>query len=370
MNQEQLSLIALHMVPGLGPVGIKNLISYCGSAEEVFKKNKARLLKTPGIGPKTAEAILTPTTFDKAEAEIRNTEKQGAQILFYYSKEYPDNLKQAIDAPLLLYYKGNITLQQPRNIAIVGTRQATDYGKKITEELIEALAPYQPLIISGLAYGIDICAHKAALKYGLNTIGILGSGIDTIYPALHKETAQKMLNQGGLLSEKPLGTKPEAYHFPERNRIIAGMANLVIVVEAARKGGALLTAEIANSYDREVMAVPGSLFADHSEGCNHLIREQKAHIFTSVKDVEVLMNWPLSEDGEEKTPTKKHWQEGDFSSEEWRIVSLLQEHNKALHIDELSWRTQIPIHSVGSVLLQLEFKGCIKAQPGKMFALV
>lgn len=368
MNQEQLSLLALSMLPGVGPVLIKNLVSYSGSAEEVFKKNKAKLQKIPGIGPKISENILHANVLKKAEETILYAEKNGVQILFYYTPEYPERLKQIPDAPVVLYYKGNANLNSRKHLAIVGTRQATEYGKSFTEELVQQLAPHQPLIISGLAYGIDIAAHKASLKYTLPTLGVLGSGLDVIYPAVHKETAKRMIEQGGILSEKPLGSKPEAYHFPERNRIIAGLCDAVVVVEAAIKGGALLTAEIANSYDREVFSVPGNIHQAFSEGCNMLIAQNKAHLLRGVEDIEYIMNW--NSNGKEEVKASFQWREEDFEDSEWKIISLLKEFEKDLQIDELSWRTQIPIHQLASHLLNLEFKGLIRPLPGKMFKLL
>jgi DNA processing protein len=252
VNQNRLSFLALHFIPGVGDHLIKQLISYCGSAEQVFRTPKGRLLKIPGIGQVTAESIISEKSFRHAEDELRKAEKEETEILFFTDKNYPQRLKGIVDAPSILYHKGNASLNHPKTVAIVGTRQATEYGKQIASRIVESLKPHDPLIVSGLAYGIDIQAHKQALKVGLPTLAVMGSGIDIIYPSAHSDTAKRIATQGGLLSENKFGTKPDAHNFPARNRIIAGLCDALIVVEAADKGGALITAEIANSYNKDV----------------------------------------------------------------------------------------------------------------------
>src|SRR6185295_17331439 len=296
MDSERLSFLALHLVPGIGDRLIKQLVSYCGSAENVFKTPKGKLLRIPGIGGVTAEAIRTENTLHEAEQELKKAEKEDVEILFYTDKKFPSRLKAIEDSPSLLYVKGNTNLNQAKIVAIVGTRQATAYGRGMVDRIVEGLVPHQALIISGLAYGIDIQAHKQALRQNLSTVGILGSGMDVIYPAAHKETARKMLDYGGLITENRFGTQPDAHHFPARNRIIAGLCDALIIVEAAEKGGALITAEIANSYNKDVFAVPGNIGQTFSEGCNKLIKINKAHLLASSKDVEYIMNWGLKKD--------------------------------------------------------------------------
>lgn len=296
MDAERISFLALHLVPGVGDFLIKQLVSYCGSAEEVFKQSKGKLLKIPGIGDITADAIHQGKLRHKAEREFEKAARENTEILFFTDKAFPVRLRNIDDAPSMLYVKGNINLNQQKTVAIVGTRQATAYGKDQVERLVESLVPHQVLIVSGLAYGIDIHAHKLALQHGLQTVGVLGSGLDVIYPAAHLETARKMVNQGGLITENPFGTQPDAHNFPARNRIIAGLCDALIVVEAAQKGGALITAEIANSYNKDVFAVPGNLGHTFSEGCNKLIKIHKANLFTSVKDLEYIMNWKVAEE--------------------------------------------------------------------------
>lgn len=366
MDDNRLAFLALHFISGLGNNLIKQLISYCGSAETVFKTPKGKLLKIPGIGQVTAQSILDKRLFEEAEKEMKKAEKHETQILFYTDKDFPSRLKQIPDGPTLIYTKGAIDFENPKTVAIVGTRKASNYGKEMVEKLIEGLVPHQCLIVSGLAYGIDIHAHKQALQKGLNTVGIMASGMDTIYPAAHKETARKMLEHGGLVTENPFGTAPDAHRFPERNRIIAGLADATIVVEAAEKGGALITAELANSYNKDVFAIPGNIGQTTSEGCNKLIRNNQAHLISSVADVEYIMGWSTST---EKQKSKPSLDLDSFDESEQTVIQTMQAMGQALQIDELSWRSQIPVYQLASVLLNLEFKGVVQSLPGKQYRL-
>jgi len=366
MDQERLSLLALHFVPGVGDYLVRQLISYTGSAQKVFQLPKGKLLKIPGVGPKTVEAIHNGKPFDRAEKEIRKAEKEEVKILFYTDKGYPLRLKQIADAPSLIYTKGNLDLDAEKVVAIVGTRQATAYGKERVEELVSSLVPHQALIISGLAYGIDFCAHKAAIACGLPTVAVMGSGMDIIYPASHKETAKKMLHHGGWVTENPFGTKPDAHNFPQRNRIIAGLCDALVVVEAAAKGGALITAEIANSYNRDVFAYPGSVGVTYSEGCNNLIKTNRAHLLTSVKDIEYIMNWSTTAASKKKKATLSL---DEFDEPEKKVITQLLTKNPDT-MDELSWKTNLPVSQLAAVLLNLEFKGAVKSLPGKQYQLL
>jgi DNA processing protein len=368
MEQERLSFLALHFIPGIGDHLVKQLVSYCGSAEQVFKTPKGKLLKIPGIGGVSAESIKTGGAFHQAEKEIKKAEKEAVEILFYTDKKYPSRLKSIEDAPSLVYFKGNVNLNHPKAVGIVGTRQATSYGKEMVERLVEELTPHSPFIISGLAYGIDIQAHKQSLKQNLPTLGILGSGIDVIYPAAHKETAKKMLDHGGLLTENPFGTKPDAHNFPARNRIIAGMCDALIVVEAAEKGGALITAEIANSYNKDVFAFPGSIGQTYSDGCNKLIKTNKANLLTSIKDIEYIMNWSV-ESPTAKKETSSSFELSQFEPDEQKVIELLQEKKAPMMIDELSWKSALSPSLLASLLLNLEFKNVVQSLPGKQFKL-
>ena len=365
MNQLKIQEVALSLIPGIGNVIGKQLISYCGSVEQVFRSNRKQLLRIPGIGEKTAESVLKKETLKDAEEIINICDKEGIDVLFYTNPEYPNRLKHVLDSPLVIYHKGTADLNFKKAIAIVGTRSITRYGKDVIEQMVHDLKPYNPQVISGLAYGVDVHAHITALKNGLSTIGVLGGGIGKLYPVVHKKIAEQMLSQGGLISEYTYNTIPEAHHFPERNRIIAALSDAVIVIEAARKGGALITAEYANSYNREVFAIPGNLGHPYSQGCNHLIKIHKAHILTSVKDIEYIMNWDIFEN----TQNRIFPELDDLSEEEVIVIQTFMENNKELIIDDLSWKSQIPLNKLASILLSLEFKGLIKNLPGKKFKL-
>lgn len=364
-DQNRLSLLALHFVPGIGDYLVKQLVSYCGSAEQVFKTPKGKLLKIPGIGQVTAEAIRSEKTFHQAEKEFKKAEEEETEILFFIDKKYPQRLKEIEDAPSILYYKGNANLNHPKSVAIVGTRQATEYGKEMVAKIVNDLKSHDPIIVSGLAYGIDIHAHKQSLKNEMPTLAIMGSGMDVIYPSAHKDTAKKIVSHGALLTENHFGTKPDAHNFPARNRIIAGLCDALIVVEAAEKGGALITAEIANTYNKDVFAVPGSLSQAYSEGCNKLIRNNKAVIYTSIKDLEYHLNWSV----EEKQSGKEEFDFSSFNSDEQTILRILNEKNRPLMIDELTIKSFLPPSQLASILLTLEFADVVRSLPGKQFAL-
>jgi DNA processing protein len=367
MDQNRLSLLALHFISGIGNHIIRQLVSYCGSAEKVFKTSKGKLRKIPGIGDVTAEAIVKGKPFAAAEREWRKAEREKSQLIFFVDNNYPSRLKQIPDAPSLLYSKGNVDFENPKSVAIVGTRKSTDYGRECVELLVAGLQKHAALIISGLAYGIDIQAHKQALKNNLPTIGVMGSGIDVMYPASHIETAKKMFVNGGVVSENPLGTKPDAHNFPSRNRIIAGLCDVLVVVEAAHKGGALITAEIANSYNKDVMAFPGNVGRSYSEGCNSLIKSNRAHLITSVKDLEYVMNWSEGVNNPVKVPA---FNLDSYEPDERAVLKVLMENNNQLVIDELSWRSGLSIGKLASLLLNLEFKGVLSPLPGKIYKVV
>lgn len=363
----KLHQLALSFIPHIGNVLIKQLVSYCGSAENVFKTPKGKLCKIPSIGPKTAELIANHQTeaLTKAEKALAQAEKDSVTILFYTDEKFPTRLKQFADLPALLYWQGNADLNAAPTVGIVGTRKATGYGKEITEEIVVGLKPLNALIISGLAYGIDIIAHRQAIKTGLPTIAVLGSGLDRIYPGEHTATARQMVHGGGLLTEYPFGTAPAAPNFPYRNRIVAALCDVVIVVETAIKGGAMITAEYANEYNREVFAVPGNLGQVYSEGCNYLISKHKAHLFTSVKAMAELMGWQTAPTLEKSTGKV---QVIDLSKEEAEIFSLLKQHGE-MHLDDLGWQSGLGVAQAAVVLLNLEFQGLVKALPGKRYAL-
>jgi DNA processing protein len=367
-SSEKFHQVALALVPGVGDVLIRNLVSYCGSAEAVFKTSLGKLLRIRGIGQNLTGAIQQRSTFAAAEQILKTAEATGTQVLFYTDDAYPHRLKRLYDAPALLFYRGTADLNASRTLSLVGTRQATETGKRIAEEIVEGLAPYGPLVVSGLAFGIDIAAHRAALKAHLPTLGVVASGVDIIYPAAHQKTAKQMLESGGLMSEHAFGTQPDPRFFLARNRIIAGLSDAVIVVESARRGGALSTAEYANNYHRDVFAVPGSLKSPSSEGCNALIKANKAQIFTGIGDVVEALNWD-AEPGTSPATAPPELDHSQFTDEESQVLALLRARPE-LHVDDLSWQSQIAMNRLASLLLNLEFQGFVRSLPGKRYALV
>ncbi len=366
MSSQLLYELALHLTPGIGNVNIKMLISYFGSAEAVLKTPKGKLAKTPSIGTVTASKIHQGSYLKEAQEELDKADKLGVQTISFTDKKYPKQLKSIPDAPAILFVKGNIDFNAQKTIAIVGTRKATKYGKELTESIIQELAPYNPIIVSGLAYGIDIKAHTEALNQGLSTVAVMASGADIIYPAVHKAVAYEITQHGALVTEQKLGTKPDAPRFPARNRIIAGLSDGTVVIEAAKKGGALITAEIANGYNRDVFALPGNASNKYSEGCNHLIKINKAHLVTSAKDIAYIMGWDL--EGSEKV-TRPSINLEDLSEDEQLMMELLSESISGLHIDLICIKSQLSPSIVASVLLQLEFQGLVKVLPGKIYGL-
>jgi DNA processing protein len=364
MPQEKLYQLALHFTNGLGSVLIRHLIAHFGSAQKIFEANLKTLTRVAGVGEATARVILQKEGLKTAEEELKKLEKTDIKLLFYTDTDYPQRLKSLYDAPVLLFGRGDFNLNQGRFVGVVGTRKSTDYGKNTTEQIVEGLAGKGVTIVSGLAYGIDIAAHRACLKHQVPTIGVMATGADVIYPATHAKTAQEMQVNGGILTEYSLGTKPDFMRFPARNRIIAGLSDAIIVVEAAEKGGALITAEFANNYNRDVFAVPGNLTNSYSVGCNKLIRTHKAQIFTGVDDLLESLSWlPDS-----SNPTIPAALPAHFTQEESQVVSLLRQKGE-MNIDDLTWESKITAGKLATLLLNLELQGYVRALPGKRFTL-
>jgi DNA processing protein len=363
--------VALHLAEGIGGVTARQLLAVFGSAEEIFKAKTHQIIRIQGLGKKTAQLLSNNahTILQRAEKEIAEAEKRNIQLHFFNSPHYPVRLKQIEDAPILLYQKGTSSLNQEKHLAIVGTRQASPYGRAFLEELLLELKAYKPLIISGMAYGIDIIAHREALKNQLCTIGILANGLDSLYPAAHQHTADLMLSEGGaLLAESPFGTKPDAPRFPARNRITAALADVVLVVESMKKGGAMITAQYANDYNREVVALPGNVGVSTSEGCNLLIKKHQAHLITSAEDIAYLMNWEKESNPSKKKRKSLSIDDYQLNSEETLLIKELFEKEQA-SIDELSLFLSIPLNHIAVILLNLEMKDLIEALPGKRFRL-
>lgn len=362
MESRKLYEIALTLIQGVGDVVGKKLVAYCGGAEAVFCETKKALTKIPNITESIVDNIMSPNVLKRAEEEIKFVEKNEITPLFYLDSQYPKRLQHCHDSPMLLYYKGKADLNAPKVVGVVGTRNISDYGKYVTENVIEELSADNVLIVSGLAYGVDAAAHRAALKYDLATVGVLGHGMQTVYPAENRKLSQKMLEKGGVLTEFISGTKPDRENFPQRNRIVAGMVDCLLVVESALKGGAMITSEIANSYDREVFAVPGRVGDIYSEGCNHLIKINKANLLTNAADIRYIMRW----DVDTKVVAKQMRMFRDFSEDEKKIMDVFGD-NRTVHLDDIIVGSELPPSKIASVLLSLEFDGILTALPGKRY---
>lgn len=362
--------MAITLIGGVGTINAKKLLAYCGSFEAIFNKSKVKLALIPGIGEyishSITQAIKDGEVIKRAEEELVFIEKNEITTFLITDKNYPLNLKQCEDSPIVLYGKGNINFDNHKTIAIVGTRKITSRGKDFCSKLIEDLKEHNPLVISGMAYGVDICAHKKCVDMDISTIGVLAHGLDRLYPEIHRDTAKKMLGTGGLLTEFMSGTNPDRENFPKRNRIIAGLSDVTIVIESAKKGGSLITAEIANSYNRDVFAVPGRVTDQYSEGCNYLIKINKAHLLNSVADIVYLMNWELHSKSKPKTVQKQLFL--DLPENEQVIYDCFSA-EKSISLDELSAKTNLSTSVLSVGLLHLEFKGLVKALPGSSFKL-
>ncbi len=359
--------LALALAPKVGPGVFKSILAYSGSPKGFFQLTKGKASKIPKLGEKLLDLLRQEEKLLRnADEVLEQCLRKGYQVQVSTSPDFPLRLKAQEDGPVILFTQGKGDLNFDRGVGIVGTRNATTYGKTITRKIIEDLLPYQPVIISGLAYGIDIEAHRAALQVGLTTIAVMGSPLNQIYPAAHKKTAEQLQETGILMTEYAPGSSMVPGNFPARNRIIAGLSDALIVVEAAEKGGALITAEIAYSYDKEVFAVPGNLQSTFSEGCNQLIKKMKASIYTGPTDIADALFW--TKPGEEKI-TKPSLDLTGRDEDEKAILIHLQEKGES-EIDHLSYAIDIPLGILSSKLLNLEFEGIVKSLPGKKFKLL
>ncbi|WP_207532813.1 DNA-processing protein DprA [Desertivirga arenae] len=360
-----LQQIALTLIPGVGSVNSKLLLKHFGGVEELFTASKAQLMAIPGIGEKTAQNIRQKEFFKRAEKEIEFIERYKIQTFFIADESYPQRLRNCYDAPVLLYYKGNANLNHSKIISIVGTRRATAYGKELTQKLVEDLKKHDVVVVSGLAHGIDGIAHRECLKNEVPTVGVVGHGLDRIYPAQHRSIAEKMVSSGGILTEFLSETNPDRENFPKRNRIVAGMTDATIIVEASLTGGALITAELADSYNRDVFAYPGDVNNEYSAGCNHLIKTNRANLITGIRDIEYLLGWNPPEDVESLKQLSLILA---LEPEEQRIVEILGI-RKTAGVDELSVLAEMPQSKLVVTLLNLEMKGVLTGLPGKMYKL-
>lgn len=356
--------IALTLIPNFGSKRIRTILNYVESVDEFFKLKKQVLKKIPGIGETLIRQLNRDLALKLAEPYLEYLEKnKNFKTHFFTDESYPKRLNECIDAPLILYSQGNMEMNPSKAVAIVGTRNATSYGKQICEEFIESLVSKNILVLSGLAYGIDICVHQLCVKNKIQTIGVLGHGLDLIYPSQHKKTAEEMLALGGLLTEFLPGIKPDRENFPMRNRIVAGMSDATIVIESGTKGGSLITADLANDYNREVFAFPGDISRQYSKGCNDLIKNNKAHLITSSSDLFKLMEW---ESLNNKNKTIKRDLFSGLNEIETKIMSCFKEKIE-ISYDYIIQQTKITFSELSSNLLNLEFNGVLKCFPGKNY---
>jgi DNA processing protein len=365
-NQHANYQIALTLLHGIGAKKARILVDKLGSAEAVFHEKLTVLHGETGIGKTVLKAMKRDEALLEAEKQATYIEKNNIQTHFYLNKNYPRRLKQCDDAPLLLYSKGNFQPNPQRVVSVVGTRAATDYGKQLCQELIQTFISNDIQVISGMAYGIDICAHQACVKHNVQTIGVLGHGLDRIYPAVHRKIAEQLMENGGLLTEYIFGTQPDRENFPMRNRIVAGMADATIVIESKKTGGSLITAELANEYNRDVFAFPGNIGQVFSEGCNLLVQKQRANLLLDGKSFLKEMGWDQN-NAEQQGIQRKCFV--SLNEVEQRVCDYLSI-PEGLHIDTLAMQMNIPVSQANVLLFHLEMNGIVKALPGKKFCLM
>ncbi len=356
--------IALTQLCGFGPVKTKQLLQSVEDEAAVFHLPLKSLSQLTGFSVHSLKKMNREEALQKADKIIQSIQKNKIDHVFYTSPQYPRRLKQCEDAPLVLYFRGTMDLNDTRFVAVVGTRNASDYGKQICSELIRQFSGTNIVVVSGMAYGIDITVHQLCIQHGVETIGVMAHGLETVYPRQHRSTAQKMVENGGMISEYPPGTKPDRENFPMRNRIVAGMCDATIIVESKLKGGSLITAELANDYSRDVFAYPGNIFDENSEGCNMLIASNKAHLIRNGSDFLKKMGWDLSV----KDPVQRSLFPG-LTTEEQEVVQLL-ERSGQMNIDSMAVQLNVPSSRLSVLLFQLEMNGLVASVPGNRCQLV
>ena len=368
-DNEILDWLRLQCIPGVGPANGLKLIQHFGDVQIVFNQSLSDLQQVQGIGPVMAERLLNPKFQKEAEHQYRRIRKESVRCLPITATAYPELLRQCADAPIVMFQKGPMAFSGRNLLSVVGTRSMTDYGRIFCEQLVEGLVPYNPVIVSGLAYGIDIYAQRAALKCGLQTVSCLGHGLDVIYPGRHAKYIPEILEQGALLSEFWLGTSPEPMNFVRRNRIIAGLSPATIVIESGSKGGSMITADLAFGYDREVFAVPGRTTDLFSCGCNLLIRQHKAQLLQSPEQLAEALDWTLETPNVQNLINKKPRRlRGVLNEEETRICEFLSV-NGIQFLDEIALACRLSIRETAAALFQMEMKNIIRPHPGKRFDL-
>lgn len=361
-EQDLFSLLALQKVELVGDVVAKKLLNQFENPAEIFKAKANDLTSIEGVGAILVRNLKDKSVFTKAESELKFIQDNEINVHFYKENSYPVKLKHCFDAPVLLFSSGNINLKQPKIISIVGTRQVTSHGSEFCKNLIAEIAPLNPIIVSGFAYGVDIVAHQAAMEHGLQTIGVLAHGLNQIYPSSHKKYCKKMEENGGFITEFWSSSNPDKENFVKRNRIVAGMTEATIVIESAERGGSLITAMLANDYNRDVFAVPGRITDKFSLGCNNLIKTQKAHLLTSAADLIYMLNWDIKESA--KSVQKQMFV--DLQPDEQIVYDYLLQKGKEL-MDTIALDCGFPIYVLSGMLLNMELKGVIRPLPGKLF---
>ncbi|HVF97938.1 MAG TPA: DNA-processing protein DprA, partial [Flavisolibacter sp.] len=366
MHSELFHQLSLTLVPNIGDVQAKVLVQHFGDARSIFKAKTSELEKIEGIGEIRAKSIKHFSDFHLAEHEEKFIDKYKIRTFFLTDEAYPARLRNCYDSPTLLFYKGEADLNTSKVLAVVGTRSNTDYGKAFTENLVKDLGGQNILIISGLAFGIDAIAHKAAIKSGLPTVGVVGHGLDKIYPLQHASMAREMIaTGGGVLSEFFSGTKPDKHNFPLRNRVVAGVSDATVIVESSVKGGSMITASLADAYNRDVFAVPGRTTDKVSLGCNHLIKYNKGILLTDADELLDVMGWK-----EKKAAPKKQRELFiELTPEEQCVINLLQK-KEAVHIDEINLSSGLSSSTIAAAILNLELQGIVQSQPGKMYRII
>lgn len=360
---ELIAVLRLQRVPNIGDVTAKKLIAHCGSPTAIFEDKLQSLLKIDGVGTHTLRGLFDLEHLESAQSELAFMQRNNLEYSYFMDADYPNYLKHCIDGPILLFKRGNIDLENRKIISVVGTRNITSYGTAFCEEFIESIAPLNPIIVSGFAYGVDICVQKAAIKHGLQTIGCLAHGLNQIYPKTHAKFMADVEKNGGFLTEFWSTSNPERENFLKRNRVIAGMTEATVVIESAEKGGSLVTADIANSYNRDVFAVPGRAQDKYSLGCNNLIKQQKAHMLTSAADLVYLLDWDVEQ---KKVSAVQKQLFVELNTEEKTIYNYLEKEGKQL-LDVIALECNLPVYKISSMLLTMEMKGLIRPLPGKLF---
>ena len=361
-----LPILRLQNVSNIGDITAKKLIAHCGSAEAIFKEKKQNLQKIDGIGSFMLKDLFNTKHVFNAEKELKYLQDNNIACFYFQEEEYPEKLKHCIDGPILLFQRGNINLKNKRIISIVGTRKITTHGMEFCKKLVEQLKPFNPVIVSGFAYGTDITAQKEAIKNNLQTIGCLAHGLNQIYPQAHAKYIQQVEENGGFFTDFWSSDVFDRNNFLKRNRIIAGLSEATIVIESAEKGGSLVTADIANSYNRDVFAVPGRTTDTFSVGCNNLIKQQKAHVLTNPLDIPYMLNWQI-DDTNKKPVQKQLFVELDAT--EKKIYEFLKENGKQL-LDVIALNCELPVFQTASTLLSMELKGVVRPLPGKLFEII